>query len=302
MSILSLSHSDPSSPFLVANQAHYRAWREQKLRDYPQQAEALCVAIRDPYRLSPSEHHDLLQRLHKTNLVFYRITASLPMDKSALRQLGRQLGLQRLDNNLCADEDSITSLRVVEDGRQRSYIPYTNRRLTWHTDGYYNPLDKQIRGIIMHCVVPALQGGENNYLDHEVLYLLLRDQNPAYISALMHPQAMTIPPNREEGEEIRAAQTGPVFSIDETGHLHMRYSARSRHIVWREDPLLAQAVAAINELLQPALPYMFRYRLEANHGVICNNVLHNRSGFTDGDATHNQRLLYRARYFDRAAE
>jgi hypothetical protein len=34
-------------------------------------------------------------------------------------------------------------------------------------------------------------------------------------------------------------------------------------------------------------------------GLLCNNVLHDRSGFTDNPAT--PRLLYRARYHDRIA-
>jgi hypothetical protein len=35
-------------------------------------------------------------------------------------------------------------------------------------------------------------------------------------------------------------------------------------------------------------------------GLICNNVLHDRSGFTETPA--RRRLLYRARYHERVAE
>jgi hypothetical protein len=210
------------------------------------------------------------------------------------------LGLHRLDSNLCADADSITSLRVVEIGRHGGYIPYTNRPLSWHTDGYYNPADNQIRAILMHCVTPAHAGGENALLDHEILYLLLREEDPDLISALMHPQAMTIPPNTEGGEEIRGETVGPVFSIMADGHLHMRYSARTRNIIWRDDPVTARAVVRINQILASNIPYLFRYTLQANEGVISNNVLHNRSGFEDASA--NNRLLYRARYYDRTSQ
>ena len=78
------------------------------------------------------------------------------------------------------------------------YIPYTNKALSWHTDGYYNVLDKQIFGIIMHCVRPAAEGGVNSLLNPENVYIALRDENPAYIEALMHPEAMTIPDNIEK--------------------------------------------------------------------------------------------------------
>ena len=55
-----------------------------------------------------------------------------------MRALGQQFGLERLDGNLRADEDSITSLRVKPEMQENHYIPYTNRPLNWHTDGYYN--------------------------------------------------------------------------------------------------------------------------------------------------------------------
>ena len=38
--------------------------------------------------------------------------------------------------------------------------------------------------------------------------------------------------------------------------------------------------------------------LQSGQGLICNNVLHTRSGFE----TDSPRLLYRARYFDRIAD
>ena len=39
-----------------------------------------------------------------------------------------------------------------------------------------------------------------------------------------------------------------------------------------------------------------KIRLQAGQGIICNNVLHNRSEFTDSDT--QKRLMYRARYYD----
>ena len=293
------NNASATCPFVPANQQVYVAWRDQKLQNYPQIAEALRVDISNPLALTHVELANVLANISKTNLSLYRITQSQPADKQAIRILGRQFGLERLDSNICADEDSITSLRVVSDGRHKGYIPYSNRRLSWHTDGYYNPADKQIRAIVMHCVVPALEGGINMYLDHEILYLYLRERDPAYITALMHPHAMTIPPNVEDGDEIRGAQAGPVFSVDIAGNLHMRYSARSRNIIWREDGVTLKAIEYISELLNSDMPYLLRYRLQANEGVISNNVLHNRTAFTDSDDAEKKRLLYRARYFDR---
>ena len=150
----------------------------------------------------------------------------------------------------------------------------------------------------MHCVRPADRGGRNRLLDHEIAYLLLREKEPDYVSALMHPHAMCVPPNEEHGKQIRPEVCGPVFSVDVRGHLHMRYTARGRNITWRDDPLTQAAKSALLEILRNESPYHFDHKLEAGQGLICNNILHTRSGFE----SNSRRLLYRARYLDRISE
>jgi alpha-ketoglutarate-dependent taurine dioxygenase len=206
-----------------------------------------------------------------------------------------------LDSNMLADEDAITSLEVMPEKSGRGYIPYSNRRLLWHTDGYYNTPAQRVRAFVLHCVRPAAEGGENALLDPEIAYLQLRDENPGHIQALMAPDAMTIPANDEAGG-IRPAETGPVFSVDPmTGSLHMRYTARTRSIVWKDDASTRAAVQALEALLHGSSPYVFRHRLVAGQGLLCNNVLHNRTAFTDAVDKGMTRLLYRARYYDRIA-
>jgi hypothetical protein len=233
--------------------------------------------------------------IRKTGMAIYAGRNSEHADKSLIRELGRHFGLERLDHNMCADEDAITSLTVQSDALHQGYIPYTNRPIAWHTDGYYNDLQHQIHALLLHCVQPAARGGENQLLDHEVLYIQLRDENPDYIRALMHPLAMTIPPNRGDGETLRPARSGPVFMIRQDGRLHMRYTDRKRSIEWRDDALTRDAVAALKARLHGDASYQYEGKLQAGQGLICNNVLHTRKGFEDGSA---ERLLYRARYFD----
>lgn len=288
----------PNNPFLLSQQQAYAQWRERKLAAFCDSIEALFVPIADPRQLRAEEKQRLQLLLTKHNFAFYRFSADAQADKNTLRQFAAQFGLQHLDNNICADEDSITSLQVNPEQGQR-YIPYTNKPLSWHTDGYYNPPDKQVRAILMHCVRPAASGGINYYLDHEIAYLYLRDENPQYIEALMHPQALEIPANMENEREIRPAMTGPVFSLDSRGNLHMRYSARQRNIIWRDDTMTRKAAAFLRELMTPDMPHVLSYRLAAAEGVLSNNVLHNRSGFADSG--QQTRLLYRARYYNRVA-
>ncbi|UCC56221.1 MAG: TauD/TfdA family dioxygenase [Gammaproteobacteria bacterium] len=295
--------SDPVtfySPFLPGNDIAYQRWREWKLDDYPRSAADLLVQVRDPGKLEEAESRAILARCCKANAAIYQVTGGKTVDKRQVRELGRQFGLLCLDNNLRADEDSITTLKVVPAGERTHYIPYTNRPLNWHTDGYYNTQEEQVRGVVMHCVSESAEGGDNLYLDHEIAFLLMRDENPDYIAALMQPDVMTIPANVENGIEIRPEQSGPVFSIEpQTGALHMRYTARSRSITWKQDKITRLATGFLAEILASDSAFIIRHRLQAGQGVICNNVLHKREAFTDDAATGRERLLFRARYHDR---
>lgn len=293
-----------AGPFDLADDKTYRRWREWKLAHYPTDSQRLTVSVDADAggAWSPESLAAIAAQCRRTNLAFYDL-GSAPVDKEAIRALGAGLGLHRLDSNLCADGDGITALQTMDAGRQAGYIPYSNKPLNWHTDGYYNSPEQSVRAILMHCVRDSQRGGENAFFDHEIMYILLRDRNPDYIAALMEADAMTIPANVEHGVQIRPAQAGPVFSVDAaTGTLQMRYTARSRNIVWKDDRDTRAAVALIGELLGADTPYRICHRLRPGQGVISNNVLHNRTGFADGDAAEHRRLLFRARYFDRVAD
>jgi alpha-ketoglutarate-dependent taurine dioxygenase len=292
------------SPFLLTEGRAYRQWRETKLAGSLLVPEHLMVPVGDPGRLTEAERMALVERVSRCNMVFYRCTdGGRTMDRGMVRRFAAALGLVRLDNNLCAEEDGVSELRVSPGGRQAEYIPYTDRALSWHCDGYYNPPERRIRAMLLHCVSDAPEGGDNAYMDHELLYIRLRDQNPEWIEALSHPQAFTIPPNVVNGETLREAQSGPVFSVDPaSGRLHMRYTARFRNIRWRDDGPTRAAAARIRELLGgDDNPDILRYRLRPGEGVVCNNVLHARTGFRDDAGGGHQRLIYRARYLDRIA-
>jgi len=292
--------SHPDSPFAPENSRAYASWRKAKLQNYPTSAGALRVEVEDPRELSEAEQEKMLQACRKTNMVIYASRLGGLADKQIPRRLGEQFGLVRLDSNLLADEDAVSTLQVVPEKSGRGYIPYSNRRLLWHTDGYYNPPERRVDAFVLHCVSPAAHGGENALLDPEIAYLALRDENPEHIRALMAPDAMTIPANAEAGGESRPAQTGPVFSIDPaTGSLHMRYTARTRSIEWKSDMSTQRAVKALEQLLAGGSPHVFQYRLAAGEGLLCNNVLHNRTEFADEVDKGITRLIYRARYYDR---
>lgn len=276
----------------------YAAWRERKIAAYPQSADELIVEVHDPRRLGRSEHDAIADRLRRANMAIYASACGTLEEKEIPRALGRQFGLERLDPNWLADDDGVSSIATREGETRGEYIPYTNRAIRWHTDGYYNPPERCIRAFVLHCVRSAATGGETLLLDHEIAYLMLRDENPNWIRALMQPGAMTIPERADGGMVARAAQTAPVFSLEQDGALHMRYTARTISIGWAGDADTAAAVGRLAQWFTGETPYALRVRLESGMGVICNNVLHSRTAFND--TSQHPRLLYRARYYDRA--
>ena len=287
----------PSNPFDLRNQGAYQSWRASKLANYPADLSGLVVPVGDPRALTREERLALAHRCARANMVIYAGPETAP-DKDVPRLLARQFGLQRLDHNWLADDDGISSVTVTGDGGRGDFIPYTNRPIRWHTDGYYNPPDRRIQAMVLHCVRNATTGGENALLDHEIAYLLLRDADPGFVVALMQPDAMTIPARTDDSGVVRAAESGPVFSVDpDSGALHMRYTARTRSIEWKDDPAVRAAAVYLEHILAGPSPYIHRVTLQPGMGLLCSNVLHDRSAFTD-DPTR-PRLIYRARYYDR---
>jgi len=286
-----------ASPFDLDDDASYLRWRAWKLARRPAGVEALVVDVADPRRLGAAERAALLDRIQRANMALYR-SPVVAEDKELPRALGAQLGLRQLDANWLADEDGISQIRVSAqtDGRG-GFIPYTDRAIRWHTDGYYHPAGRRIRGMILHCVRPAASGGVNGLLDHELAYIALRDASPDHVQALMQPDAMTIPAREDDDGVARPAQSGPVFAVDADGSLHMRYTARTRSIEWKADAATRAAVAALEALLAGDTPWILRTRLEPGMGLVGHNVLHERTAFRDDPA--RPRLLYRARYLDR---
>ena len=175
--------------------------------------------------------------------------------------------------------------------------PYTNRAMNWHTDGYYNPHARRINAFSLYCVNQSARGGGNFLFDHEMMYLLIRDQSPELLEALMHDDLMRIPANVQDNQVIRAEESGPVFSLQPIScALNMRFTSRPQHIVWKSDKCSQQALNRVREILMQGQA-MIEIRLHAGQGIVCNNILHGREAFQD-DPQHPARLVYRARYYD----
>ena len=277
----------------------WHRWRDWKLSRLPESVNDLLVEIGNPLKPTRTECLALHDRLERWNMAVFACNPRV-FDKEGLRAMAGHFGLRRLDSNWLADDDGITSLRVRDGELRGEFIPYTNRAIRWHTDGYYNPMDRQIHALLLYCESPAAHGGENGLFDHELAWLYLREEAPELANALAQRDVLTIPARHEDGRIARRDITGPVFSISPSGRLHMRYTLRARNVIWKPDPEVQAARERLETLLRSQPAGMVHGRLEAGMGLICRNVLHERAAFVN--APGHERLLYRARYHDEILE
>jgi len=287
-----------------ADEHHYQAWRADKL----QQASDLLansgpVVIDDLSAPTDAEHDELFRRCEISSAVFYRDgqqNTDPDVVSELLRHFAQNMGLRIAEKHRSAGKDGIVSLQVSDSVTQKGYIPYSRKPMNWHTDGYYNAPDDKIRAMVLHCVRAADSGGVNQVYDPEIAYIRLRDENPAYIHALMHPSAMTIPENAEPNGNLRPVSIGPVFEVNpQTGHLEMRYTARTRSIQWRDDATTMAAVEFLKSVLNSDDPYIQTIKMQDGDGLLCNNSLHNRTGFDANTDNTSARLLMRVRFHNR---
>ncbi len=290
-------HSFRPAPMFAASEASYREFRAARLDHYPVSAGDLVVEIGGLTDLDDDARASILACCGRANMAIYDCR-DRTADREAIRTFAAHFGLQRLDHHLCATDDGVAELTVASEGMRAGYVPYSDRSLSWHTDGYYNKESRRVYAVVLHCAQDAATGGETAVLDPEIAYIRLRDANPAFIEALEHPECMTIPANVGDQDVIRPAVCGPVFSYDHaSGALHMRYSARRKNIRWRDDPMTTAAREFLSNLLADENGPVLRFRLQPGQGLISNNVLHTRTAFADGPG--QKRFLYRARFFDR---
>ncbi|MBK8457601.1 MAG: DUF2550 family protein [Phyllobacteriaceae bacterium] len=292
------------SPFLLNNVAAYERWRGEKLHAAEAALDADFIDIADLAKPSESERAAIVDSCRKTNMALYR-APTLGGDetgtRSALAAFASLMGLTRFEEHRSADASGIVPIEVADTGARAGFIPYSDRAINWHTDGYYSYRSptRLIRSMVLHCVRNAAEGGENGLLDQDIAYIRLRDANPAYIEAMMHPEAMTIPGFDDESGKSHGDVAGPVFIADGE-KLTMRFTIRKRNVIWRDDPILTAARDKLAGVLASD-PLIRRGRLQPDEGILCNNVLHDRQAFTNNGDAGAGRLLYRIRSYDPVA-
>lgn len=301
-------HTAPSAGTLRhslfgSDDSTYKRWRDVKLANYLTDPEDCLVEIENPAKLTSPELQRLGGIIRRNNFAIYQYRQPGNGEIEGYQSICKQLGLYTSVSNPESDDDDIATIknRALADSNSEHrsrYIPYTNHALNWHTDGYYNTGTRTVRSFVLHCLRSAASGGANQILDHEIAYILLREEDPMWADALCDPDCFTIPANVYQGKVVREPFTGPVFSTDPTtGALYTRYTERKYNVIWKTDPAIQQGTAALRSLLNNDRRWILNITLKPGQGLICNNVLHNRSAFEDNK--ERARCLQRIRFSQR---
>ena len=234
------SHSAPNRthPFDLAHPEKYARWRESKLELHPTRIEDLIVEIRDPRRLTDNEANAILDRCRRANMAIYASRSLDDPDKEIPRQLGRRLGL-----NASGSQQGRGRRRHQLHNRSgrcpapRLYpVQHRSHRLA------YRRLLQRLapaRSMPWYCTACTRRrkGGDERPAGFRDRYILLRDRDPE-----LHPQPHA-PSSHDHPRQYRgrygatSRTDGPgVLPANPDGHLHMRYTDRTRSILWRDDP------------------------------------------------------------------
>ena len=271
----------------TAKSAEFLRWAEEKEKNIPQNSDGILVNIHDINNVKISEISKIKETINRYNSCIYSSKVALKINTNLLKFV-ESVGMRTYDcNNIESNE--ISTITPLQNNKI-NYIPYTDKSLNWHTDGYYDR--KSIFSWLLHCVNPATQGGENYLLDHELAlreYVLRNDD----VNNLMAEDALTIPASKDTS---RPEISTYIFSFkNKYRRLHMRFSMRKDNI--GTSAKASPAIIKLREIIEDdCAKYSLTYKLQKNEGIITNNILHGRKAFKDDKV---KRKLLRIRSYER---
>tara|TARA_B000000441_G_scaffold82058_1_gene55882 strand:- start:1112 stop:1957 length:846 start_codon:yes stop_codon:yes gene_type:complete len=272
---------------ITKNKTQYNQWCDKKIANFTSNLDDLFVEITDPTKLSKPERDKIIKIISQNNLCFFELQKPVDVEKKHIRLLADSVGMSNYESCNTSDEYFISEIsNKTEHDIVGEYIPYTNKALNWHTDGYYNPITTPILSWMLYCMNPAEEGGINKFLDHELLYIYFNKESER-IEELMDKSAYCIPKNEAIG---RADEYGYIFNFIKD-KLHMRFTMRMKNIIWKDE--VKDLVGILKKTIEKLRRYQIECKLQKGQGVFTNNVLHMRTSFKE---TYNdQRLLLRMR-------
>ena len=168
----------------------FKQWALEKEDNIPLNIDDLIVKIHDINHATLAEISNIKDIIKRFNYCIYQSKVGLNA-QADLMNFAQSIGMETYDTNNIHNSP-ISLIMSLETKNALNYIPYTNKKLNWHTDGYYD--EKPIFSWLLHCEEPAYYGGENYLLDHELAireYIIKYDN----LDSLSSLDAFTIPGN-----------------------------------------------------------------------------------------------------------
>lgn len=299
-------------PHLDGHSSEYLNWRQTRLAESsvtnPPPTIPLVIDL-TPQRKSmprsqnidPSALDGMIEQIRIYGFAHYRLSDDVTLQQRRLQlvRLAAALGLRRGDQGVIADDDSLALLEHRSESNLTRFPPYSDKTLNWHTDGYYNATDQEVRAFLLHCLQPATAGGELTLLDPELLLIAVYDHDPTLVEPLIATDAMTLPGNRDQDGHHRPDTTVPVIFAHSDQTLGMRFTTRGRNIRWKNEQTKAASIK-VSEIIDSLTLHHVRLRLNTNEGIVSRNILHHRSCYSDLPSA-NRRQMLRGRYLDTPA-
>ena len=266
----------------------FKQWALEKEDNIPLNIDDLIVKIQDINHATLAEISNIKDIIKRFNCCIYQSRVGLNA-QADLMNFAQSIGMETYDTNNIHNSP-ISLIMSLETKNALNYIPYTNKKLNWHTDGYYD--EKPIFSWLLHCEEPAYSGGENYLLDHELAireYIIKYDN----LESLSSLDAFTIPGNTHAN---RGETKGYICNNDnEYKKFHMKFSMREKNMKLNEQS--KTAIMRMKKIIkEDCKKYCLTYKLSKNEGIVSNNILHGRNSFEDGKA---MRKLYRIRSYER---
>ena len=106
------------------------------------------VKIPDIGNITIKDRKKISSNIKKYNFTLFELN---DCTNSNLLKFANNLGLEKIIQNPYSDKNGVSNITAIKDKRQGEYIPYTNKKLNWHTDGYYNSEKEEVRAFILYC-------------------------------------------------------------------------------------------------------------------------------------------------------
>ena len=240
----------------------FKQWALEKEDNIPLNIDDLIVKIHDINHATLAEISNIKDIIKRFNCCIYQSRVGLNA-QADLMNFAQSIGMETYDTNNIHNSP-ISLIMSLETKNTLNYIPYTNKKLNWHTDGYYD--EKPIFSWLLHCEEPAYSGGENYLLDHELAireYIIKYDN----LESLSSLDAFTIPGNTHAN---RGETNGYICDNDnEYKKFHMKFSMREKNMKLNEQS--KTAIMRMKKIIkEDCKKYCLTYKLSKNEGIVSN--------------------------------